>query len=74
MFKKIILTIVAIVFTLAALYFVGTGFQKASNEVLIDYSLSEDGTEMTFQVGSAESMGYVRGFKDNAVSPRHPYP
>ncbi len=64
MFKKIILTIVAIVVALAAIYFVGTGFRKAPNEVLIDYSVSEDGTEMTFCVGTWESVGYVRGFKD----------
>ena len=64
MFKKIFLTIVAIVVASAAIYFVGTGFQKASSEVLIDYSISEDGTEMTFRVSSIESIGYVRGFHD----------
>ena len=64
MFKKIILTIVVIAVALATIYFVGTGFRKAPNEVLIDYSVSEDGTEMTFLVGSAESIGYIRGYTD----------
>ena len=63
-FKKIFLTIVVLIVTLVSIYFVGTGFRKAPNEVLINYSVSEDGTEMTFRVGSAESIGYVRGFQD----------
>ena len=64
MFKKIVLTIVAIAVALAAVYYIGTGFRKAPNEVLTEYSVSEDGTEMTFRVSTWESIGYVRGFKD----------
>lgn len=62
--KSIIISVAAILVALATLYFIGTGFRKASGEVLVDYSVSEDGTEMTLHVGSAESIGYIRGFKD----------
>ena len=65
MLKKIFLTVVTIIVALAAVYLIGTGFRKAPNEMLVDYSVSEDGTEMTFRVGSWESIGYTRGFKDN---------
>lgn len=33
--------------------------------VLVDYSVSEDGTEITLDVGIPTSTGYIRGFKDN---------
>ncbi len=33
--------------------------------VLVDYSVSEDGTEITLDVGIPTSIGYIRGFKDN---------
>ena len=72
-FKKIFLTIVVLIVTLVSIYFVGTGFRKAPNEVLIDYSVSEDGTEMTFRVSSAESIGYIRGFKDIGGGVKHHY-
>lgn len=62
--KTIIISVVVILVALAAMYFIGTGFQKASGQVLVGYSVSEDGTEMTLHVGSAESIGYIRGFKD----------
>ena len=64
MIKKIFLTIVVIIVAVATVYFIGTGFRKAPNEVLVDYAVSEDGTELTFCVSSWESIGYTRGFKD----------
>ena len=64
MFKKIFLVIMVVAVTVSAIYFVGTGFRKAPNEVLTEYSVSEDGTEMTFRVSSAESIGYIRDYKD----------
>ncbi len=64
MFKRILVSLVVIIVALCAIYFIGTGFQEASNEVLVDYTVSEDGTELTFLVGSMESIGYVRGFQD----------
>lgn len=64
MLKKIFLSIVVLAVFLAGIYYIGTGFQKASNEILVDYSVSEDGTELTFRVSTWESIGYVRGYKD----------
>ncbi|MBQ3095002.1 MAG: zf-HC2 domain-containing protein [Clostridia bacterium] len=45
--------------------FIGTGFLKRNDVFLVDYSVSEDGTEITLHTGIASSMGYTRGFKDN---------
>ena len=64
MLKKIFLSIVILAVCLAGVYYIGTGFQKAPNELVVNHSVSEDGTEMTFRVGTWESVGYVRGFKD----------
>jgi hypothetical protein len=43
---------------------VGTGFQKRTDVILVDYSVSQDGTEMQLDVHVSSSMGYIRGFKD----------
>ena len=32
--------------------------------MIVDYSVSEDGTELTFRVGTWEPIGYIRGYKD----------
>lgn len=40
-------------------------FSKRMDVVLVDYSVSEDGTEITLDVGIPTSTGYIRGFKDN---------
>lgn len=39
--------------------------------VLVDYSVSEDGTEITLDVGIPTSTGYIRGFKDNGSGVNH---
>lgn len=49
---------------LAAAYFAGTGFIKRTDVVLVDYSVSEDGTAIRLEVGVASSMGYTRGCTD----------
>lgn len=46
-------------------YFIGSGFSKRTDVVLADYSVSEDGTELTFYTSVPTSMGYIRGFKDH---------
>lgn len=51
-----------VVLVVAALLFLGTGFLSRSNVVLVDYSVSGDGT-MYLQVGITTSMGYTRGFR-----------
>ncbi|MFR2147140.1 MAG: hypothetical protein ACLS5C_01750 [Waltera sp.] len=66
--KKRIIAVIVILAVLVALFFIGTGFQKRMDVVLVDYSVSEDGTEITLDVGIPTSIGYIRGFKDNGWS------
>jgi len=46
-------------------YFIGSGLSKRTDVVLADYSVSEDGTELTLKTTIPTSMGYIRGFTDN---------
>lgn len=46
-------------------FLIGSGFQKRTDVILFEYSISEDKTTITLNVGIASSIGYVRGFKDN---------
>ena len=62
--KKIVVAIIMIVVIIST-FFIGTGFQKRTDVVLVDYSVFEDGTSINLGVQVASSMGYVRGFKDN---------
>ena len=61
--KKIYLTI-AVIVVLMLLMFICTGFRKRTDVVLFDYSVSEDGSEISLEIQVASSMGYIRGFKD----------
>ena len=61
--KKIFLTI-AVIVVLMLLMFICTGFRKRTDVVLFDYSVSEDGSEISLEIQVASSMGYIRGFKD----------
>ena len=63
--KKKIIAAIAVLLVLASFYLAGTGFQKRTGVFLEEYSVSEDGAEMTFTAGIASSRGYIRGFKDN---------
>ena len=58
--KKRIIAVIVILAVLVALFFIGTGFQKRMDVVLVDYSVSEDGTEITLDVGIPTSIGYIR--------------
>ena len=49
--KKRIIAVIVILAVLVALFFIGTGFQKRMDVVLVDYSVSEDGTEITLDAG-----------------------
>ena len=62
--KKIVVAIIMIVVIIST-FFIGTGFQKRTDVVLVAYSVFEDGTSINLGVQVASSMGYVRGFKDN---------
>lgn len=52
------------VLVLLASYFLGSGFMKRGDVVLLDYAVSEDGTTLTFETAVVSSMGYTRGFSD----------
>lgn len=52
------------VLVLLASYFLGSGFMKRGDVVLLDYAVSEDGATLTFQTAVISSMGYTRGFSD----------
>lgn len=63
--KLLLISIVAIIVILTASYFVGTGFIERTDVILTDYSVSEDGTQITLNASVSSSMGYTRGFKNN---------
>lgn len=48
---------------LGCMVFIGSGFNPRSDVYLADYSVSDDGTQITMQVGVASSMGYTRSFR-----------
>ena len=52
-------------FVLVLALLIGTGFHKRTDVMLIDYSVSEDGTKLTFQTAIPTSMGHIRGFQDD---------
>ena len=60
--KKIFLTI-AVIVVLMLLMFICTGFRKRTDVGLFDYSVSEDGSEISLEIQVSSSMGYIRGFK-----------
>ncbi len=68
---KICIGILVGIIALPIFYLVGTGFRKSVCNVLQDYSVSTDGTQITFKVGSWSSIGYTRGFKDKEKENAH---
>ena len=46
--KNKILIIVCVVILLVVVFFIGTGLTKNPNVVIKEYSLNEDGSELTF--------------------------
>lgn len=58
----IALTVVVIVF---CSFLVSTGYNKVNYVTLDDYSVSEDGTKLTFTTSNLSSMGYIRGFEND---------
>ena len=62
--KGIAITAAAIIVVLLLLL-LATGFSKRTDVALLDYSVSEDGTKLTFHAGVMSSAGYIRSFKDN---------
>jgi len=62
--KKKVCHIVILIVVIMAVFLIGTGFQKRTDVVLGDYSVSSDGTKITLYVGVSSSMGYVRTCKE----------
>ena len=56
--------IVIIAIALYATYLVGTGYIINGGVYISDYTVSEDGTEMTIKTSIPSSMGFIRGYKD----------
>lgn len=63
--KKITISVIIVLVALCLLYVLVTGFHKRTDVVLIDHSVSEDGTTITLHVAVPTSMGYVRGFRNS---------
>lgn len=62
--KRIAALVISVLVLLVIFVWVGTGFIKRTDVVLGEYSVSQDGTKLTFSAGTASSMGYTRGFRD----------
>lgn len=58
--KKKALVAVGIALSLLLIYLVGSGFVKDPWVVVVDYTVSADGKEITLQVSSPTSAGYIR--------------
>lgn len=58
--KRKLITAALSVVILIGIYVVGSGFMKCTYAYVNDFSVSEDGTEMTLKVSVASSAGYVR--------------
>lgn len=58
--KKKLLFFVFLTVVSLSVYFVGSGFIKTSSAYVCDFSVSEDGTEITLTLGESSSAGYIR--------------
>ena len=61
--KKVVIAI-SVITVLVISFLVGTGFIERTDVCIIDYSVSDDGTTLTFKTAIPASMGYIRGFED----------
>ena len=64
-FKKTMAILLAVIVLLGCAYVIAPGFTKQSNVYIADYTVSEDGSEMTITVSVATSIGYVRKVSEN---------
>lgn len=63
--KSIVIISISVMVVLIMSFLVGTGFRERADVVLIDYSVSEDGTKLIFKTAIPTSMGYIRGFEND---------
>ncbi|MDO5734813.1 MAG: hypothetical protein Q4P08_06780, partial [Eubacteriales bacterium] len=62
--KKKVIIIVLLLIVVGIVYFVGSGFKEQKSVALRDFTVSEDGNEITMRVELNSSIGHVRSFKD----------
>ena len=63
--KKAVIIAEVIILVIILSFLVGTGFRERTDVVLADFSISEDGTKLTFRTSVPASLGYIRGFKND---------
>ena len=61
--KKSLCMFLVSVVLLGCVVLIGSGFKPRTDVYLAEYSISDDGAQITMQVGVASSMGYTRGFR-----------
>ncbi|NCB28165.1 MAG: hypothetical protein EOM63_00125 [Clostridia bacterium] len=62
--KKILFAVVCLLFVITS-WMVATGFSvQTSAYITDDFTVAEDGSEITFHTGVGSSMGFIRGYKD----------
>lgn len=71
--RTVISAAAAAIAVLLLSFLIGTGFHKRTDVVLADYTVSEDGSTLTFKTAIPTSMGYVRGFSDSGGGVRPHY-
>ncbi len=58
--KKMIGLVICAILAMCVLYFIGSGFTKCGSAFIQDYTVSDDGSELTITVGVYSSVGYIR--------------
>lgn len=69
--KKPFVILVSALLILALGWLIGTGFMVKTSVFIQEFSVSEDGSELTFMIGIGNSMGFVRGYRDEADGTAH---
>lgn len=58
--KKSLITVICVIAVLAAVYIVGSGFIKNSSVYIDEFTISENGDQITFNAGVSSSVGFIR--------------
>lgn len=67
--KETIAVLLIVVLALGAI--IGSGLMKKTDMVLYDYSVSEDGSTLTFQAVTTSAIGRARDFKEEVKDGAH---
>lgn len=68
LYKPLLIAIISVVCAVSTAYLIVPGFTKEYMVYISDYTISEDGNEMTIQAGVASSVGYVRKVKPYQIN------